>query len=135
LQLVIRDFLPANDSESLRMRINGNSGSVYDYFPTNSASNNGNVGTFSVTDIVITVGADNAITENLAIINLNDYANTVTWKMVQFTSITVDPTVTTSYAVKNGLALYNQTGAITSLDLFPSSGNFTSGTALLYGVK
>ena len=135
LQLVIRDFLPANGSESLRMRINGISVASYDAFPTNSGSNNGTVGTFAGTNFTVSFSTSNSVTENLSIINLNDYANTVTWKMVEFTSITVDPSITTSYAVKNGLALFNQTGAITSLDLFPSAGNFTSGTALLYGVK
>jgi hypothetical protein len=33
------------------------------------------------------------------------------------------------------VGFYNQTTAISSLSLFPSSGNFTSGTAYLYGVK
>jgi hypothetical protein len=137
LQLVIRNFKAANDSERLACRINGDSGANRYFFTNVSTSDNGGTAAlaFSETFIRIQQASDNSVANGLCVANFYDYTNTATWKTVDFRGVTTDPTTTTSFRMLNGNAVYNQTAAITSLVLFPEAGNFTSGTALLYGVK
>jgi hypothetical protein len=71
----------------------------------------------------------------LSIVNIYNYTNAATWKIIDFRSISVDASTNTSFKSYNGFGVYNQTTAISSLSLFCNSGNITSGTALLYGVK
>jgi hypothetical protein len=136
LQLVIRNYKPATDTANLRCQINADSGANR-YFSTNvSTSDNGdNTLTFNATYMMIHGSNDNSVANGLSVVNFYDYANAVTWKTVDYRGLSTDPTTTTSFRMWNGNGAYNQTGAITSLVLFPSTGNFTSGTALLYGVK
>ena len=49
--------------------------------------------------------------------------------------MTTNFTTTTNVGLESGYGVYNQTGAISSITLFPTSGNWTSGTAYVYGVK
>jgi hypothetical protein len=136
LQLVIRNFLPATDDRNLQMRINGDSNANRHYFlATNSSNNNQVAGTFSETSIQISASNDNGVGNGLIVVNLIDYKNTTSWKMFNFQSAAVDSSNTAAWTLLNGFGYYNQTGAISSINLFPNGGNFTSGTALLYGVK
>jgi len=132
LRLVCREFKPATDSQQGRMYINNDSG----------ASRYRNVQAFTLnagfnTTFVDNVFSpnDNSVATGLSIIDIPDYTNALTWKMVESKSLGVDGTTTTTPNFNYTLSLYNQTTAITSLVFFPSSGNFTSGTLLLYGVK
>ena len=134
LYLVIRDFLPATDATSFRLRLNGDSGANRyvnrDWSQTNTA-----VG-FSQTEFeTLALNIDNAVTENLYVINLYDYTNTSTWKYGTAQTISVNSTTNTSVSFSATHLMYNQTPAISSITLFAGSGNITSGTALLYGVK
>jgi hypothetical protein len=134
LQLVVRNFVPATDNLNLRLRINADTNTRYFTLTTNSASNDGTT-TFGSAQIDISGNNDNSVGNGLSVVNIYDYANAVTWKMVDFTSIAVNSTTTTTGQIYNGAGYFNQTGAITSLTLFVNSGNLTSGTALLYGVS
>jgi hypothetical protein len=80
---------------------------------------------------------DNSVNYGLSIIKFPDYASTNRWKIGETLGINVNATTTTNFnhLGYSGKFAYNQLAAITSLVLFPDSGNFTSGTALLYGVK
>jgi hypothetical protein len=136
LQLVIRNYRPATDGQQIRMRFNGDSNADRHYaLATNSGNNNFVAGTFASTNVEVSAASDNSVTNGLTVVNLYDYTNTTTWKMADFRSIVTDWSNTAAWQLFNGFAYYNQTGAISSLTLFPNSGNFTSGTALLYGVK
>jgi hypothetical protein len=135
LQLVIRNYKPATDNTLLRLRINSDSGTRYKVLFTDNASNSGSTDSFNNSSISICGNNDNTDATGLSIVNIYDYNNAVSWKVLDFRSIAVDPTTTTEFKAANGVGFFNQTGAITSLDLFPTSGNFTSGSALLYGVK
>jgi hypothetical protein len=136
LQLVVRNYKPANDVQAIRLRFNGDSNADRHYaLATNSANNNFVAGTFAATNVVITADNDNSVANGLSVVNFYDYTNTTTWKMADIRSIVTDPSNTAAWQLFNGFAYYNQTGAISSLTLFPNSGNFTSGEALLYGVK
>ena len=133
LFIVVQGFKPATDSANLYLRINGDSTASRHY---HSVSNDIYTGeAFSTTSINCSNGQDNGTGNSLIAITIFDYANSSTWKLVNSSALTNNATTATSLNYRFGFGAYNQTGAITSLDIFPSSGNFTSGTLLLYGVK
>jgi len=135
LQLLVKNYKPATDNTLLRLRINSDSGVRYRGIHTDNPSNAGSTDSFTNSSIAICANSDDTVATGMSIVNIYDYSNAVSWKMLDFTSIAVDPTTVTDFKAFNGFGYFNQTAAITSLDLFPTSGNFTSGTALLYGVK
>jgi len=131
LQLVIRNFLPATDNTFLNMRINSDTATRYVNVGV-SADNN------SYTDTsmrLMVYQSDNAVATGLTIIDLFDYTNTTTWKMANSQSFTNNATTSTNFNWALNNAFYNQIDAISSLTFLCNSGNMTSGTALLYGVK
>jgi hypothetical protein len=131
LQLVIVNPLVANDTEYVYIRINGDSTSNrYASFDSSPAN-----GTFNLNFILGTNGMDNATSQGLSIANFYNYANTTTWKMADVLVVNNDAASATDWKSLRRCGIYNQTGAITSLVLSASSGNLSSGTAYLYGVK
>jgi hypothetical protein len=135
LQLVIRDLLPATDNTNLNIRLNGDSTasryaiSSWGAGAASATSFDGDAFNASVSNL------DNVVTQNMNIANFYDYTNTITWKYGTMQGITVNATDTTQFTRGAYHLLYNQTAAISSITLLMSSGNITSGTALLYGVK
>jgi hypothetical protein len=133
LQLIIRDILPANDGELLNIRLNGDSGAnrykTYDAGQLNGETTFANTAFVGVVNVL-----DNAITQNIQVIDFFDYANTVTWKygIAKSASLYSDGV---SLRIDHNHLIYNQTAAISSITILMNSGNITSGTALLYGVK
>jgi hypothetical protein len=132
LRIYVRNYLPATDAQEIRAQVNGDS----------AASRYANAGTFSATAQsygnnywALTQHNDNAVAIGTSMLELVDYTNTTTAKMILIQSHTVNGTTTSQYNFYSGAGVYNQTGAITSINLFTSSGNFTSGTLLLYGVR
>jgi hypothetical protein len=132
LQLVIQNYRPATDTARVAMRINGDS----------TANRNAQLFTFTNdnapfddTNVNLTGDTDNGASNALIIVNLYDYANTTTWKIGDGFAATNNPTTPTNIAYRSYKTFYNQTGAISSLTIFSTSGNFTSGTAFLYGVS
>jgi len=135
LYVVIRNYKPATAFVSLRMRFNSDNGSnrhradIYNsafYYNTGFA--------FNGTSTEIAPSNDTSVASGLTTITIPDYTNATTWKQGQFVTVSTN-SVTTEFLYVTGTSLYNQTGAITSLDFFSASGNLTSGTILLYGVK
>ena len=55
--------------------------------------------------------------------------------MANVVSVVNDSTTPTNYSLYDRNALYNQTGAISSLEFFFNGGNFSGGTIYVYGVK
>jgi hypothetical protein len=132
LYVVVQNYLPATDLDNLQMRVNGDANTRYTEFTAFGLTG---ATTFTLTQVRITPANDNAVSQNLSAIEIFDYKNTTTWKMWRTTSISNDPTTTTSVRGNMNFAVYNQTGAINSLTFLSNSGNLTSGTVLLYGVK
>jgi hypothetical protein len=91
--------------------------------------------TFNATNVQISSTSDNAVTQSIHYLYIPDYVNTTTWKIANFYSLVTNYLTTTSFTYKAGFAAYNQTSAISSLDFLASTGNLTSGSVLLYGVK
>ena len=131
---VIRNYLPATDNTSLRFRFNGDGAATR----TSSFSYLGADGTSATTfsnSCTLATNIDNATSQGLTVFELPDYTNTATWKTIYWWALTNDATTNTAFRYYAGVGAYNQTGAITSLMLIPDSGNITSGTLYLYGVK
>ena len=129
----IRLTLPANDGTQLVLRFNGDSAARYR--DTNYSTTLGGSGTFSGTYLTLGQAQDNAVTQSIYKFEIPDYANTTTWKMMNAYGFSNNDTTPTNAVFGTCLGAYNQTGAITSLSFLSSSGNITSGTVLLYGVK
>ena len=70
-------------------------------------------------------------TPNLSIVNIMNYANTTTYK----TALTRSSASNETYAVDAEVTLWRSTAAISSLYIYPSSGNFVAGSIFsLYGI-
>lgn len=132
LYIIVRNFLPAT-AQWLELRINNDStANRHAAYNVNDV----NANPFSMTYWDITGGANNGTTSTgLTAIRINDYANTTTWTVGDSLSVGNNSTNSAQIQVRRGVGVYNQTAAVTSLYFFPSAGNFTSGTILLYGVK
>ena len=132
LRLVIRNYKPASDY-AMRLRINGDSASnrhVDQYDGQYQAS----VKAFNTTSWLITEVQDNTSAQGFGVNYIYDYTNTVTWKVGRSIWVGNDGVTPTSASYHDYYYGYNQTVAVTSIDLFPQTGNFTSGEILLYGV-
>lgn len=132
LQLVVRNFLPNVDDRDLQIRINGDSTSNRHY--TTYTVGAGNPFTFDSTFWTST-SQDNVTSNGLYILDIYDYANTATWKIGRTLFAFNDPTTSTSMRLFQAMHAYNQTSAITSIQILTNSTSFTSGTAYLYGVQ
>jgi hypothetical protein len=134
LQLVIRNFLPATDNQAFTVRVNGDSGANRHFSVPSSTAPAGNAFNATVWNTNL-IGTDNAVTEGLIVWDIYDYTNTATRKIALAQHAYNGSITTTNINFELAHYYYNQTNAITSLTLLPSSGNFTSGTALLYGIS
>ena len=132
LNLVIRDYRPTNDGDDLFFRVNNDSGANR-YTQTLNTSETG--ASFNATSWQASQSPDNTIANNLTNVWLYDYANTDTWKVAFVDALSVNSTTTTTYNYRKHNSFYNQTGAITQINLFPQSSTIAGGTYFLYGVS
>jgi len=124
----IVNYIPSSSSTSLVVRLNGDSGTKYrniDWAPLSGGTYNG---TFAVAS-----GAWNNLTGGLIYGELPYYANTSSLKYHRVTGIAVETTNQPAFNAYH--CAFNSTAAITSISFLASSGNMTSGTVYLYGVK
>jgi hypothetical protein len=134
LRIVIRQALPANDNVELRMRMN-NDATANRYRTETFATMDNQSFDFNDDRFLLCTAIDNAVTQSLVVIDIPDYTNTTTRKMVQGISACNNSTTTANVSFRSLVGAYNQTSAISSLGFYFSSGNATSGSILLYGVK
>jgi hypothetical protein len=134
LRIIIQNYKPATDGETLSMRVNSDASGLYrqtysypDADVINSAATS--------TRWQVGQGNDNTVATGLADLTIPNYANTTTWKFMYGLILETNQTTTTNYNATSFRSLYRSTNAVSSLLIFPLSGNFTSGTLLLYGVK
>jgi len=133
LVLIVRNPLLSVDGAFLQMRLNGDTGTRYrlqDYGALSIAGS-----TFDRSFWRIIDDNSNTTTNGLAQIELIDYTNTTTRKMIDFVASQNYSVTTTSTNIYAKVGVYNQTSAISSITFFPDTGTLTSGTVLLYGVK
>jgi hypothetical protein len=130
LQLLIRNYKPANDTTNLRATFNSTAGynGVYvgvdeNRSPTGDA------------DLLISRTQDNSVAQGVIVVQIFDYADTNTFKTMFTYAITNNATTSSNVNFMCGQSVFGSTTAISSIQIFPASGNFTSGTAFLYGVS
>jgi hypothetical protein len=129
LFLVIQNSRLATNA-GLRFRFNSDSGTRY---ALQQAFNTGNTG-FGANAVDMLQNGANATTQNgMITCFVPDYANTVTWKQVEMNAF-VSASTATNFNWDKNFGFYNQTSAITSIDLTTTS-TFVAGSALLYGVS
>ena len=131
LQLVITNYLPATDNTPLKLRFNSDTNSRY----KDGTSTTNNSQAFNATSIDLFAYQDSAASDGLMITDIYDYTNATTWKFTSTQVIWNNNTTPANSDMYRIFGMYNQTGAISSLTLFPNTGNFTSGSVKLYGVK
>jgi hypothetical protein len=135
LQLIIRNHRPASDAY-IRARFNSVTTSTYYYldFPSYGAYNSLSGYEDSYLNLCGAYPTDNSTNSNMYVMNLYDYTNTVAYKMgdSRFYKEGFNGTDLNSGF---GNLLFANNEAISSIVLSNSTGDFTSGTALLYGVK
>ena len=134
LLLVIRNYKPSNDGDSLCVRVNSDSTSNRH---SQVSVGSGGPNTFTGTYWLLDNGQDDTNNGYTAYVQFNDYANTTTWKTGNVWSSAVNAATPTSYVYWNRWSTYNQVDAITSLQLFSTvqQNNPNGGTYILYGVK
>jgi hypothetical protein len=130
LRVYILNFLPATDNAEFLMRFNGDSGANRHFGASNSPQLNQ---PFAQTSVNMATGNDNSVNTGIIIIDIPSYSNTTTWKIANSRNATVDDATTTNVNIENRIGAYNQTTAISTLQFLPSTGNFTSGSYLVYG--
>lgn len=129
LRLVFRS-VTTSAGVALRLRINGDATANRHNGGRNYSTAPGGANTFTDTSILGT-GTNHATAgTGLSHVWIPDYTNTTTWKFANVMSISSD--ATTTFYSQFSVGAYNQTGAITSIDIFPTSGTM-GGTVLLYG--
>lgn len=131
LYLVVRNWLPSGDNEGYHFRMNSDA-TASRHFSTSVLGGANNV--FNSTLWTNFQGFDNAVSQHTAVINLYDYTNTTTWKMGNWIQFGNNETTPTNFDYMVGWGIYNQTAAVTSVQIVATGGTFTSGTVLLYGV-
>ena len=130
LQIIIRNYLPNTDAESIRMTVNSTS-SIYRTPNTLPEAYNQS----AASTYIINGDADNAVSTGSSIITIFDYSNTNTIKLSTIVSAVNNSTTSANFNLKFNMGIIGTTSAISSIQFVTNSGNFTSGTVLLYGVK
>jgi hypothetical protein len=133
LKLIIEECRPATDNVYIMMRFNGDSTSSR-YQAKASTYDTNNV-SFPDNHLIFTSDMDNGTSNSILTVDIYGYANTTTWKYGFSQGVFNNYFDATKFDSCFRTLFYNQTAAITSIYLAPSSGNFTSGTAYLYGVS
>ena len=128
LYLVIRNFIPATDEAVLNIRFNSDSGANY-----GAVSSLNTTASFTNTEGSVIETTSNSSNEGIAVISIPQYTNTATRKIYESRSLTRLTSGNYYWRVYNGF--YNSLSAISSITLLASTGNLTSGTYTLYGVK
>jgi hypothetical protein len=129
LKLYVRNFAPVNDNFGLSFRFNNDSNTRY-YMGGPVTG-----GVFNASSMEMSPGCDNTVSQGLIVYEIPDYANTSTWKIIQSLPAVNNATTTTQLNLDPRLGVYNQTGAITEINMFVASGNLSAGTYALYGVN
>ena len=133
LNLLLISPKPATDDVYWLVRFNGDSNA--NRYKTIAAIGAGDQ-SFSQSSMALGEGQDNTNANGSASISIPNYAQTGIWKMASNDYVLANNgTTSTNFNTNKYYGFYNQTDAITSITIRPSSGNWTSGTAFLYGVK
>jgi hypothetical protein len=132
LRLIIKDVY-ATVNDDIQIRFNSDTGSNYSYsrvrnIGTTLAGGNGVGGTFIPITAAITT-SNTALEKGFADVSILRYNDTDQQEVIS-TAYCYQGSLPTYYSVSG---VYNKSAAITSITLFMGSGNYSGGTAYLYG--
>ena len=134
LILKIENYRGASDGTTVRIRFNGDD-AANRYKTVDMGTTSANYA-YSATSGDLGANQDSVATSTaFSYTTIPNYASATQWKMAQVFAIGNWYLDAAEVVIANNTIAYNQTTAITSIDLFPNSGNFSTGTAYLYGVK
>jgi len=123
----------AQDGTVIRCTFNADSASRY---RTLQMGLGDTISTFAQAFIQLQINMDDTVQKGFSYTVLPNYASTTSWKFAQIWSMSTDYTTDTSFGMGNYSGFYNQTTAISSIELFQNGGyNFDAGKAYLYGVN
>jgi len=131
LQLVIRNFRPSDDGAELYATINSGSSN----YGRSASISELNVNATSNFWTQFSRRQDNGASTSLMQYDFPDYSNATTHKLVEAFAMTNDSVDTTQWNIQRSSFVVRQTAAITSIQFYPDTGTFTSGTYILYGVN
>jgi len=134
LQIVVTNFAISSPNEIIRLTFNGVTTTTYSWNYLQGATAQAS-GVGSRASIQLANQWQSAANTGNAMININVplYANTSTWKTIQYSLGGISSGDNTTYV---GAGTTNNTAAISSFALSVSAGNFTAqGNILVYGVK
>jgi hypothetical protein len=132
LVLIIRNMKPSDDGADLIATVNAVTTSVYG---KSGSITELNINATSTSWLQFSRRQDNNVSNGLMQYTFIDYANATTWKMVDAFAMSQDSVDTTQWNIQRSSFITKQTAAISSIQLFPDTGTFTSGTYILYGVN
>jgi len=132
LYVYIENALPATNDTQIRMRFNSDSTTVYSSIRSVDTSITKNDSSslglaFNISNTASTLG--------IAIVRIPNYFSAVAPKNYTCFSQATYSSNTAQWLVSQVTGVYNSISAITSITLFPATGNWTSGTAYVYGVQ
>ena len=133
LYIVILNYKPATDGARIYVKANGDGGASR-YFNANSSTGADLVTAFNDAAWTLSLDQDNSVSNSIGAFTIYEYANTSIWKSIYGQMLNNDDTTSTSISFRTLYGMYNQTTAISSLEFYLSTGNFTSGTVNVYGV-
>ena len=128
LILVCRSVQPATNSVAFNMRFNADTGSNYD-----SSALDGSGNFVAASSIEIGSSLNSSVTNTGFEIQIPDYATSTSYKSALWIGTGTRGGGTPARFGMGGH--WANTAAITSITFFPSSGSFTAGTILTYGVN
>jgi hypothetical protein len=129
IYLVIKNWLPTSANTNLLATFNSDTNTRYATEIQNATSY-----AFSATSARVSQGSSSSVANGIFTCLLPDYANTTSWKYMTINGFSNNNATTTSINTTFWTSAYNQTTAISSIQLFPAAGTFT-GTYFVYGVK
>jgi hypothetical protein len=132
LRVIVRNFRPETDGANFYARFNGVTGENYTRVDFSTTA--GTTG-FTTNYFNLMSGIDNGAQSSLAWWEIPDYTNSTTWKMLRSSMLCNNFTTPANIQWANVHGYTNQTGAVSSITFFFNSGNITSGTFEVWGVK
>jgi hypothetical protein len=138
LQFVVRDHYPAADT-SFRISVNNDTtANVYNQNWTAQSLTTSTSGAGRNTYVYLGAqyDVDNSNARNALTLNLYDYTNTTAAKLGDYVTGYLQA-AGVDFVTERGMFMWNAstTAAINRIDFMASSGNFSGGTYILYGVK
>jgi hypothetical protein len=130
LVMVFQDFYLGTNNENLVVRFNADSTANAYQLGATSGTNVINYSD-SVANITYT-GTANADNNNFAVLFIENYSNTNSNKVAQYSS---KYRLSTTDYVDNGAIVWKNTAAIDAINVRTTAGTFGGGTAILWGVK